>query len=456
MTRVALIHPYWDFWASSVPGDFRGDRERLLARAADALGPGLDVVARALAGDDVEARALVEPCRRADVVVVVSTMAVPPGTTMALLEHLPQTPVLVWALHEEPRLPADFSHSDITTRGATVGAPMVVSALARAGRRYDVVMTDLAGASAAREAVDAAAAAGVVRGATMLRVGTAMPGYTSVVATDEELAPLGIRSVAVTPRELADRIAAVTSGEAGEVRSQLAEEFLVDPDVDLEALERIARVEVALDALVRETGARAGTLNCHVPELRFNTDVGVCPCVALGRLTTRGVPWTCSGDVVTSVAMLTVQALGLPTLYHEVEAVDYEQDEVVLANTGEHDLRLAPERPVRLAPDAWYTGDRLVSPCAQFSIAASRAALVGFVPLEGLRWIVADGDFTGSQYPRTGTPNAGFRFASGHVTQAWPRWLAAGVVHHSAATNARVGDRVERMARHLGGDVVRV
>ncbi len=456
MTPVALVHPYWDFWASSVPGDFRADREELLARAADALGPGLDVVVRAVAGDEEEARALVDGCRRADVVVVVSTMAVPPATTMALLEQLPDVPVVVWALHAEPRLPADFSHSDITTRGATVGAPMVVSALARAGRRYDVVMSDLAGAAAARDAVDAAAAAGAVRGATLLRIGSAMPGYTSVVASDEELAPLGIRSAVVTPAALAERVADVSAADAAAVRSQLAGEFAIDPDVDPVAVERIARVEVALDALVRETGARAGTLNCHVRELRYSEDVGVCPCVALGRLTTRGIPWTCSGDVVTSVAMLTVQALGLPTLYHEVEAVDYERDEVVLANTGEHDLRLAPQTPVRLAPDAWYTGDPIVSPCAQFSIAASPASLVGFVPVDGMRWVVADGDFTGSQYPRTGTPNAGFRFASGHVTTAWPRWLAAGVVHHSAATNARVGERVARMARHLGGDVVTV
>ena len=89
--------------------------------------------------------------------------------------------------------------------------------------------------------------------------------------------------------------------------------------------------------------------------------------------------------------MLTVQSLGLPTLYHEVEAVDYQTDEVVLANTGEHDLRLCGSaRPV-LARDAWYTADPLPSACALYSIPASAASLVGFAPLEGLRWIVAEG-----------------------------------------------------------------
>ena len=218
----------------------------------------------------------------------------------------------------------------------------------------------------------------------------------------------------------------------------------------------VCGIEAALSGLILETGATAGALNCHVPELRFSSDIGVAPCLALGRLTTAGIPWTCSGDVVTAIAMLTVQSLGLPTLYHEIEAVDYEIDEVVLANTGEHDLRLCgPSRPI-LARDSWFTGDLLPSTCALFTIPPSAASLVGFAPLDGLRWIVADGQFTGSSYPRTGTPNAGFRFGSGHVSDAWPRWLQSGVVHHSAATNVHLGDAVSRIAFHLGGHVILV
>lgn len=34
MDSVALVHPYWNFWESFVPGDLRADREALLARAA--------------------------------------------------------------------------------------------------------------------------------------------------------------------------------------------------------------------------------------------------------------------------------------------------------------------------------------------------------------------------------------------------------------------------------------
>ena len=451
---VAVIHPYWSFWESSVPGDFRAERQRLLDRVVEVLRVDFTVVVSALVGSPEEAARVADECARADAVVMVSTMAAPPTTAMALLERVPDKPVVVWALHEDRTLPEDFSHSDITTRGATVGGPMIVSALARAGRRCDVVMTSLDSPQPALAAIRYAAAAGAIRGARVLRIGSPMPGYSSVVATDDELAGLGIESIVVDPAELASRSRAVTADAVADLRRQVDEQFAVDRQVDALAVDRSLRIEAALAALIDETGATAGALNCHVPELRFSADVGVAPCLALGRLTTTGVPWTCSGDVVTAIAMLTVQSLGLPTLYHEVEAVDYETDEVVLANTGEHDLRLCgPVQPV-LAPDAWYTDDPLPSACALYSIPASAASLVGFAPLDGLRWIVAEGEFTGSTYPRTGTPNAGFRFASGHVSEAWPRWLQSGVVHHSAATNALVGEAVGRIAHHLGGHVV--
>lgn len=452
--KIAVVHPYWSFWESSVPGDFRGDREQLLGRVRAVLEVDFTVVASMVIGSPEEAERVAGRCAGVDAVVMVSTMAAPPTTAMALLDLLPNKPVVIWALHEDRALPADFSHSDITTRGATVGAPMIVSALARLDRRCDVVMTDLDHPGAALAAIRYAAAAGAVRGATILRIGPPMPGYTSVVATDDELGGLGMTSVVVDPAELASRSRKIDGDVVEDLRRQVGAEFEIDVRVADLALDRALRIEAALTTLVRETGASAGALNCHVPDLRFGADVSVAPCLALGRLTTQGIPWTCSGDVVTAVAMLTVQSLGLPTLYHEIEAVDYETDEVVLANTGEHDLRLCGGARPQLAPDAWYTDDPLPSACAQFSIPPSEASLVGFAPLEGLRWIVAEGEFTGSSYPHTGTPNAGFRFASGHVSKAWPRWLESGVVHHSAATNELVGDAVSRIAHHLGGHVV--
>jgi L-fucose isomerase-like protein len=78
-----------------------------------------------------------------------------------------------------------------------------------------------------------------------------------------------------------------------------------------------------------------------VPALRFAADPGIAPCYALGRETTRGIPWTCTGDITAAIAMLTLKQLGAAALYHEIEALDQRNGEALLANSGEHDLGTA-------------------------------------------------------------------------------------------------------------------
>jgi len=457
LPRIVLVHPYWDFWASSVPGDLRADRSTLLHLARAMLEPVAEVVASFLLGTDDDAAVFARTCGDVDAVVFVSTMAAPPAPAMALLAALGETPaIVIWALSQDGRLPEEFTQSDVTSRGATVGAPMIGSALARAGRPFEVVLSPLANPTDAVAAVRRAGAAGRIKRSTLLRIGAPISGYTSVDASDGALARLGIRVAHRDPADLAKRAAAVLATAASAAVAKARAEFDVGTDVSDESLDRAARIELALAALVAEVGASAGALNCHLPELRLDAQRGVAPCLALGRLTSQAIPWTCAGDVVTAVAMLAVSALGQPTLYHEVEAVDFESDEVVLANTGEHDLRLCAGRPA-LVRNVWFTGDPIVGACARFTLPAGPASLVAFTFDETRpRFVVAEGSFTGRAAPLTGTPHGGFRFASGSVQAAWPKWAGAGVTHHSVATNALVGADIAAIAGHLGVDLVHI
>ncbi|MGH2949109.1 MAG: hypothetical protein ACRDPC_23130, partial [Solirubrobacteraceae bacterium] len=220
---------------------------------------------------------------------------------------------------------------------------------------------------------------------------------------------------------------------------------------------RSARFAAALDGLDARLEVAAGAMNCHVPEIRLGEQPGIAPCFALGRETSRGVPWTCAGDVVTAVAMLTLKLLGGAAVYHEIQALDHGSDEALLANSGEHDLALADpaERPL-LHENPWWDGA-----CARFSPTPGPATLVGFTPHadepSGFRYVVAEGEFTGRRLPGVGTVNAAFRFGGGEpVGAAWERWARAGVNHHSAATPGRFGDAVAAVAAQLGVGVVRV
>ncbi len=453
---VAVIHPYWDFWSSSVPWDLRSDREELLADAVTELGHHADVVRSALVSEPTDARRFVAGLDGIDAVVVVSSMAVPPATGMSVLDLLPDLPVVIWAVSRVGALPPGFSHSDITTAGSTVGAPMLASALARQGRPFDVVASTLEDPGGIGTAVQCATAAGRVRQARLLRIGEPISGYTTVVPPEGEGHGFHPTLVELPAEDLAGRTRGADSEQVARTVADIEQTFTIAAGVDPVGLQRVAAAEVALREVLEEHGCSGGALNCHVAALRPHADFGIAPCLALGRLTSEGLPFTCTGDVLTALAMLAVQALDLPTLYHEIEALDHDRDEAILANTGEHDRRLCGDGRVDLIPNVWYEHDPITAPCAMFTIPPGPASLVGFVFAPTPRFVVAEGEFTGRRSPSTGTPHAGFRFHSGSVGEAWARWAATGVIHHSAATNAHVGDRIRVLAQHLGTEFVSV
>jgi L-fucose isomerase-like protein len=221
------------------------------------------------------------------------------------------------------------------------------------------------------------------------------------------------------------------------------------------------RCAAALEALREELGVHAGAMNCHVPEIRHADEPGIAPCFALGRETSRGVPWTCTGDVVTAVAMLTTTLLGGAAVYHEIESLDYRTGEVLIANSGEHDLAWCdPAQRPALVRNRWFASDPTCGACACFGPAPGPATLVAFTPhaeeASGFRFVVAEGELTGRRFPQTGTVHGAFRFGDGPVDDAWRRWAAAGANHHSSATPGHFGDDVAAVAGHLGVGCARV
>jgi L-arabinose isomerase len=432
--RVALIEPYWDFWEASVAFDLRADRAALGAAVRAALPV-----------------AWVKP-EEADAALVLQTMATPPAWTLPVLGDLP---VVVWAAHGEGASPdAAFDHGAITAQGATVGAPMLTSLLVREGRPFELVLGRVDDAAAQSEVVAALAGAAAARRlarARVGRVGAPIAGYDCVDTDGERLrAATGITLVPIEPAELRDLYAAVDAGRVRELERETRGAY--DVEVGGEALERSLRAACALDDLVARHDLDAGALNCHVPEIRLGDAIGIAPCFALGRSTTRGVPWACAGDVLTAVAMLAGKLLGGAAQYHELEAVDYASGELVLASSGEFDLALAPAARPRLIANGWYDG---AGACACLTAAAGPATLIGFAQVgDGYRLIAAEGAFTGRAFPATGTANGGFTFARG--LPAWADWCRAGASHHSSATPGAFGRPLEALGRFLGVESVRV
>ena len=68
--------------------------------------------------------------------------------------------------------------------------------------------------------------------------------------------------------------------------------------------------------------------------------------------------------------------------------------------------------------------------------------------------MAARGELTTRRFPETGTANGAFRFRDGTVEEAWARWAATGVNHHSSATPGDLSADVTGVARQLGIEAV--
>jgi L-arabinose isomerase len=466
--RVALLLPYWEFWGASARGDLHAE----LTQA------GIDV-ARALIGVNVVTQEILRPADDAgsvarrvresasEVVLVAQTMAVAPAGTMRVLDALDDLPLVVWAMNRRPSASGSFDHSDITTEGATVGTSQLVNLIVRRRRPLALEVGQLQDPSTVERvssSIAAAAAARRLSRARLARVGHEPDGYDCVVCDFDALSSaLGLTVTDVDPRELVQAFEAVTPEALERVTAEVADEFWLAPSLTLvdDGLGRSLRFAAALEQLDARHQIDAGAINCHIGELRYSPAIGIAPCFALGRETSNGIPWCCAGDVLTAVAMLTTRLLGGGALYHELERIDYLTDELVLANTGEHDLALRGlDEPPQLRSNGWFASDPVCGVCACFPIPAGAATLVAFTPHpdepSGFRFVVAEGEFTGRSLPQTGTPNGGFRFCSGSASDGYRAWALAGANHHSSASAGHLGAGVAQLAMHLGVGAVNV
>jgi L-arabinose isomerase len=380
-------------------------------------------------------------------------MATPPAWT---LDALGDAPLVIWAVNRMRAVPSSFDHGSITAEGSTVGGPMLTSVLVRQGRPFELVvglLDDPAVVARVDGALRGAAAATRVRGARLGRIGEPLPGYLCVDTDDELLRErTGVEVVRIDPGEVTELYRAVPEARVRAMEAETRE--LYDVEIEGEGLERSLRAACAIEDLVARHRLDAGAMNCHVPEIRYG-GVGVTPCYGISRSTGNGVPWTCVGDVLTAVAMLIGTQLGAAAQYHELETIDYDTGELVIASSGEHDLAFSPDVRPRLIRNDWFTSDACQGACGCFAASAGPGTLLGFADVGGdYRLIAAEGELTGRAFPDTGTANGGFRFSAG--LDGWRRWCEEGANHHSSASPGALGDAAAACSRFLNLQFARV
>jgi L-fucose isomerase-like protein len=195
---------------------------------------------------------------------------------------------------------------------------------------------DLAAEAEVQEALDR------LRGARIGAVGEAPVGFTTCEYDGNWLrSTLGIQVAPLALEALFARISAVPRGRRAEAIAAATAESPSVANLMTREVDLFGATTVALGDWAREQDLDALGVRCW-PE--FPTELGVCPCSALGRLAGDGIPTQCERDVNGGASMLLMKALRASDTYlADVVAVDEAQGAVTYWHCGLAPSRLAAD-----------------------------------------------------------------------------------------------------------------
>lgn len=440
--RVAVLCGYMPYFDEIMPAGYRETKHRWGERVAGLFEDGAEVLYTGLITDHEAGFRAARQLQAfgPDVILLAPAMAAPAGYTWTAIRDFAGVPVVIWNAHELESVPPSYDMPDLCRHSANVGTLMISNVLLRHGRKPVVItglFRDEAVRSQVRAAVQVGALVGRLRRSRFGVLGGPMDGYLNVTVDPGDLkAKTGITLVDLSAAELTDAYRAASDSAVADLAGLLRSRHQVEVADEREYLASV-RLAAALWELIQRHDLVGGTFNCRYEYSVLNPEIGLIGCLANTHLTTSGYPFTCTGDVITAIAMYLGKALGGSALYCECDAIDYAKDLMLCANTGEGDFCQAAESAsCRIFATGAASGRHSAGCSVAYKARAGPGTLVGFSPRADARGgyaiIAAPGEILGSPDLAIQVPTLWFRFRNGPAAEAFNRWCMAGATHHGA------------------------
>ena len=468
--RVGLfgigLEAYWS--------QFDGLEERLkgyVARVAEKLAaPGREIVNFGLVDSPEKAFAVGHQARRQDVdllVLYVTTYAL--SSTVLPVVRRAKVPVLV--LNLQPEAAIDYARfNSLPDRTAMTGdwlafcsacpVPEIANVFARAGIPFHQVTGVLDGDSECwREIEDWISAAQVVETLSHMRLGLMGHYYSGMLDIATDLT--AVSSVFGTHLEMLeiDELGAIcnemTSAEVAGKLAAFQTEFDVQADCSAGELVRAARTAAALDELVERHSLGALAYFYNGSGCAMNEDTITSIILGTSMLTRRGIPVAGEYEVKNVLAMKIMDSLGAGGSFTEYYAVDFKDDVVLMGHDGPGHSGIA-EGKTKVKPLAVYHGKVGRGLSVEMSVKNGPVTLLSVVESRGgFKLLVAEGVSEAGPILEIGNTNSRYRFPIG-ARGFIQRWNEQAPAHHCAVGLGHVGDKLDKLGKLLGIEVVRV
>lgn len=210
-----------------------------------------------------------------------------------------------------------------------------------------------------------------------------------------------------------------------------------------------AKVRTALSVWIETNGLDAIAMRCW-PE--FPTDLGACPCGAMGRTATSGTPAACERDVYGAATMLILEALGSGTNYL-VDTVDLDEKEGIIriwhCGSASTELAADPKNATQ-----WLHCNRKLGVAGNFALKPGPVVLVRLDSdtdpgnASKLRLVMTSGESLPA--PNRFQGNTATVRTSAPARQLINALISNGFPHHTVVSWRDIRPVVRTLADHLG------
>ena len=449
--RIGVEALFFDYY-SGLPRDFRKTKEAWYQETLQSLKPGFDIVDGGLVDSVQSARESAQRLKSHNIeaLLILPTMAV---TSEVGLEsaRICNVPLVIWNTHECDQLPAHYGVEDLVRHSSNVGTLALCNALLRDDKRF-LMTTGLPQRANVKAEVAmhlrAASLSGLLSTLQMGLIGEAFPGMVDANLSDDILRQNNLQPTQLVPmRILQNSFAEISENKVAEEVKRMKESYSCSQLTDT-SLTKSARLALALEQLSNAYGLNGGAVNCHAKEWRMNPELGVLGCYAVSRLTTMGIPFACTGDLCTGLAMILAKRLGGTAFYCEVDLLDYRRGQVLLSNSGEMDFEYSRLQKEQLTAHSFYDTAAGTSVVVSGTLQEGEATLLALTPLPSsrLRLIAALGRVQSRKAKRLPISNCVFRFERQPIERAFDEWCLGGANHHAVLIKGNLTHALKSVA----------
>lgn len=344
-------------------------------------------------------------------------------------------PICLANTQPEPAVTPAWDMADLTYDQGVHGAQDTANALVRAGLPFHVITEDWHTPQFRAQVGRWARAARTVTAWRNLRIGVF--GYAmndmGDIRVDENalLRVLGPAISVVAPGELYRATLHVTDTEVKDLIAEDDAHFAVDPALSDEERTDHARMQVAIERILRDRGY--GAYSTHFDAIGEDGRFTRLPLAAASNLMAKGYGYAAEGDTLTAAIVYAGHQLLGDAHFTEMYAMDFPTDSILLSHMGEGNWAVArQDEPIRLIKRPLAIGRLADPPTVLFRIRSGPATLASLAALGGdrFRLVVAEGDILdGPVLPALQMPYGQFRPTAG-VRNCLNNWLRAGGPHH--------------------------